>query len=82
MSENSTTPGPVERWRRSFTAFSNGDTDAAMSLWGADRVWDLSPMGLGVYGGLAAILDFWQDWVRLRWVGGRGRGAPQPRQTE
>ena len=63
MSEHSTSPGPGERWRRSFTAFSNGDIDATMSPWGADRVWDLSPMGLGVYGGLAAMRDFWEDWV-------------------
>jgi ketosteroid isomerase-like protein len=63
MTEESASPDLAERWRRSFTAFSNGDIDAPLSLWGPDPVWDLSPMGLGVYDGLAAIRDFWEDWV-------------------
>ena len=63
MSEESTTPDLAERWRRSFTAFNNGDIDSALSLWGPDPVWDLSPMGLGVYDGLAAVRDFWEDWI-------------------
>jgi ketosteroid isomerase-like protein len=63
MPEESTTPDLVERWRGSFVAFNGGDIDAALSLWGPDPVWDLSPMGLGVYDGLAAIRNFWEDWV-------------------
>jgi ketosteroid isomerase-like protein len=63
MSEESTTPDLVERWRGSFAAFNGGDIDAALRLWGPDPVWDLSPMGLGVYDGLAAIRNFWEDWV-------------------
>jgi ketosteroid isomerase-like protein len=63
MREESTTSELVERWRRSFSAFNSGDVDAALSLWGPDPVWDLSPMGLGVYEGLPAIRDFWEDWV-------------------
>jgi ketosteroid isomerase-like protein len=62
MPEDSTTPDLV-RWRRSFSASSSGDIDAALSLWVPDPVWDLSPMGLGAYEGLAAIRDFWEDWV-------------------
>ena len=62
-SEESTTPDLVERWRCSFTAFNRGDIDAALNLWGRDPVWDLSPMGLGVYEGLATIRVFWEDWV-------------------
>jgi ketosteroid isomerase-like protein len=63
MSEEPTTPDPVDRWRRSFTAINHGDIEAALSVWGPDPVWDLSPMGLGVYDGLGAIRDFWEDWV-------------------
>ena len=63
MAEESTTPDLLERWRESFTAFDAGDIDPALRLWGTDPVWDLSPMGLGVYEGLAAIRDMWEDWV-------------------
>jgi ketosteroid isomerase-like protein len=63
MSEESTTGDLVERWRCSFQAITSGDFDAAMSVWGPDLVWDVSPMGLGVYQGLGTRRDFWQDWT-------------------
>jgi ketosteroid isomerase-like protein len=63
VSEEPTTPDLVERWLDSFAAFNSGDIDAALSLWGPDPVWDLSPMGSGEYEGLTAIRAFWEDWV-------------------
>jgi ketosteroid isomerase-like protein len=63
MPEDFAASDPLERWRHSFTAFSNGDINAALILWGPSPVWDLSPMGLGEYEGLEAIRDFWEDWV-------------------
>jgi ketosteroid isomerase-like protein len=62
MSEESTTPN-VERTRRSFEAGNRRDIDAAMSAYGPDSVWDLSPMGLGTYEGLTAIRSFFEDWI-------------------
>jgi ketosteroid isomerase-like protein len=61
--EESTTPDLVERWRKSFQAINNGDVEAALSVWGSNPVWDLSPMGLGAYEGLAAIRDFFEGWI-------------------
>jgi ketosteroid isomerase-like protein len=63
MSEESTTPDLLERWRVSFEAGRSGDYDAAMTIWGPDPVWDTSPLGLGVYEGVAAIREFWEDWI-------------------
>jgi ketosteroid isomerase-like protein len=63
MSEESTTPNLTQVWRRSFDALNAGDIDAAMSRWGHDPVLDLSPMGLGVYEGFAAIRGFWEGWT-------------------
>ena len=63
MSEESTTPQPVEMGRRAGEAASRRDFGAAVSIFGADAVWDLSPMGLGTYEGTAAIRSFFEDWI-------------------
>jgi ketosteroid isomerase-like protein len=63
MPEESTTPDLVERWRGGFDAINSGDIDAAMGVWGPDPVWDMSPIGLGVYEGATAIRGFWEDWT-------------------
>jgi hypothetical protein len=55
MAEESRTPSLTQVWRRSFDALNAGDIDAAMSIWRPDPVFDLSPMGFGVYEGLAPI---------------------------
>jgi ketosteroid isomerase-like protein len=61
MSEESTTPDLVELTRRAFQAADRADFDAIMGLWESNSVWDMSPMGLGVYEG-AAIRRFFEDW--------------------
>jgi ketosteroid isomerase-like protein len=61
MSEESTTPDLVELTRRQFEAADRDDFDAIMSCWASDAVWDMSPMGLGLYEG-AAIRRFFEDW--------------------
>jgi hypothetical protein len=39
------------------------NVDEFASFFGADSVWDLSPMGLGVYESGAAIRAFIEDWI-------------------
>jgi ketosteroid isomerase-like protein len=63
MSEESTTPDPAELTRRSFEAANRRDIGASVSIFAADAVWDLSPVGLGVYEGTAAIRCFFEDWI-------------------
>ena len=63
MSEESTTPDLVELARRSLEAANHRDFDAMLSFWSPDPVWDVSPMGLGVYEGPAAIRGFFEDWI-------------------
>jgi ketosteroid isomerase-like protein len=63
MSQESTTPDLVELARRSWQPVKSRDFDAMMAFWAADPVWDLSPMGLGVYRGVAAVRGFFEDWI-------------------
>jgi ketosteroid isomerase-like protein len=63
MSEESTTPDLVELVRRAYEASSRREFDAMMSFYGPDSVWDVSPLGLGVYEGSAAIRRFFEDWI-------------------
>jgi ketosteroid isomerase-like protein len=62
MAEESTTPDLVALTHRSYEASSEGDLDAILALLGPDAVWDMSPTGLGVYEGVAAIRRFFEDW--------------------
>jgi ketosteroid isomerase-like protein len=61
MPEESTTPDPVELTRRTFEVGNRRDFDAVVSFWRPDYVWDLSPMGLGIYEGAEAIRAFFED---------------------
>ncbi len=63
MAEESTTPDLVELARLSFEPAKSRNFDEMMAFWAADPVWDLSPMGLGVYRGTAAIRGFFEDWI-------------------
>ena len=63
MSEESTTPDLVELVRRAYEASSRRELDAMMSFYGPDSVWDVAPLGLGVYDGAAAIRAFFEDWM-------------------
>jgi ketosteroid isomerase-like protein len=64
MSEESTTPDLVELVRGSFEAGDRRDFDALMSFYAPDAVWDMSPFGVGIFEGLAAIRGFFDDWIR------------------
>jgi len=63
MPEESTTPDLVDLVRRSCEPANRRDWDAALAFWGPDPVWDMSPMGMGVHHGPAAIRRFFEDWV-------------------
>jgi ketosteroid isomerase-like protein len=63
MSEESTTPALVELVRHAYEASGHCDYDAMMSVYGRDSVWDMTPLGLGVYEGHAAIRSFIEDWI-------------------
>jgi ketosteroid isomerase-like protein len=63
VSEESTTPDLVELTRRVFEIGNRRDFDALVDFWSPEYVWDLSPMGLGVYEGASAIRSFFEDWV-------------------
>jgi ketosteroid isomerase-like protein len=63
MPEESTTPDLVELVRGAYEASNRRDFDAMMSVYGHDSVWDMTPMGLGTYEGLAVIRRFFEDWV-------------------
>jgi ketosteroid isomerase-like protein len=57
MSEESTTPDLVEQARQLMEAGGRRDIGALMSFYAPDAVWDMSPMGLGVYQNPRAILE-------------------------
>jgi limonene-1,2-epoxide hydrolase len=63
VSEDPTIPNLVDRYRRSVEAANRGDFDAAMSSFGPDPVWDMSPAGVGTFNGAAAIRGFLEDWI-------------------
>jgi ketosteroid isomerase-like protein len=64
MIDESTTPDLVELVERSVAAINRPDFDQFASFFGSDSVWDLSPMGLGIYEGSAAVRAFVEDWQR------------------
>jgi ketosteroid isomerase-like protein len=63
MSEESTTPDLIELSRLSFEPAKSRDFDGMMAFWADEPVWDLSPMGLGVYRGAPAVRGFFEDWI-------------------
>jgi ketosteroid isomerase-like protein len=48
--------------QRSVDAVNRRDFDQFAGFFGSDSVWDLSPMGLGIYEGSSAVLAFVEDW--------------------
>lgn len=62
--EESRTLDLVELARRVEDAGNRGDLDEAMSFFAPDAVWDLSPMGIGIVEGRAAIRRYLEDWLR------------------
>src|SRR5271169_3333637 len=61
MAEESTTPDVVAL-TRAFCRVG-GRVDEEMSFYGPDPVYDVSPMGIGVFHGRAAIRSFLVDWM-------------------
>jgi ketosteroid isomerase-like protein len=62
MSEESTTRGAADLVRHAIATANDRDLDAMVSFYAPDGVWDLSPIGLGVHEGRAAIRRFFEDW--------------------
>ena len=60
MSEESTTPDPVERGQRLTDAINARDFDAVISFYAPDAVFDQPTFG--VFEGRAAIRSFIEDW--------------------
>jgi ketosteroid isomerase-like protein len=63
MSEESTTPDPVELSRAYVEAWNRHDLDAVMSFFASDAVFDGSAEGIGTFVGVAAIRSFFDDWI-------------------
>jgi ketosteroid isomerase-like protein len=62
MAEESTSADVAELARRAAEPANSGDFEAVMRFWAPNAVWDLSPMGLGIYEG-DAIRAFFEDWM-------------------
>jgi ketosteroid isomerase-like protein len=62
MSDESTTPDPVEITRLVIEAFSRRDLDAVMRFFMPDAVWDLSEAGMETCADAAAIRVFLEVW--------------------
>jgi ketosteroid isomerase-like protein len=58
MPDESTTPDLVELQRRLTAATNRGDADAVVAFYASDAVYDMSPVGMGVFEGQAAAPDF------------------------
>ena len=57
--------GNVERVRRGFAAYHDGDLEGALELWAPDAVWDWSnSVGpeAGIYRGRDEIRAFWEKY--------------------
>jgi ketosteroid isomerase-like protein len=59
MSQESTTPDPVETIRRTFEDFNRGDLDAALAVWAPTGVWRGT---VDDAEGAAAIRDLWVSY--------------------
>ena len=55
-------PDLVELQRRLTAAIGSRDVDAMMAFWAPDGVYDMSPIGMGVFEGQAAARGFIEDW--------------------
>jgi ketosteroid isomerase-like protein len=62
MPEESTTPDLVELQKRLTEVANRRDLDSILAFYAPDGVWDMSPMGMGVFEGQAAARGFLEDW--------------------
>jgi ketosteroid isomerase-like protein len=62
MPGESTTPDLVELQKRLTAATNRGDVDAIVAFYAPDAVYDMSPVGMGVFEGQAAARGFIEDW--------------------
>ena len=62
MSDESTAPDLVELQNRLTAAAQSRDLDAMAGFYAPDGVYDMSPIGMGVFAGRAAGLGFIKDW--------------------
>ena len=62
MSQESTTPDLVARWRQAAGAVGRRDFDAAMGIFAPDAVWEVQPLGIS-HRGAPAIRSFLEDWL-------------------
>jgi ketosteroid isomerase-like protein len=62
VSQESTTPDLTVLVQRIVNAANERDIDAAMRCYAPDGVYDMSPAGLGVRRGHAAIRKHFEDW--------------------
>ena len=62
MSEESTTAGPVERWRQADEAMNRRDFDGLMRFFAPQAVWDAAA-AIGRFEGSAAIRRHLEDWI-------------------
>lgn|GEM_PF-624834 len=62
MSEESTTPDLVELQNALTEAGGRRDLDAITAFYAPGVIWDMSPMGMGVFEGRAAVRGFLEDW--------------------
>jgi ketosteroid isomerase-like protein len=58
----STTPDLMELQKRLTDAANRRDLDATMAFYAPDGVYDMSPIGMGVFEGQAAARGFIEDW--------------------
>jgi ketosteroid isomerase-like protein len=61
-SEESTSPDLAERQKQLTEAVNRRDLDAMMVFYAPDCVYDMSPIGMGVFEGKAAARGFIADW--------------------
>jgi hypothetical protein len=62
MPEESTTTDLVELQKWLTAATNRGDVDAIVAFYAPDAVYDMSPVGMGVFEGQAAARGFIEDW--------------------
>jgi ketosteroid isomerase-like protein len=61
MSEESTS---VDLVRGFLESADRGELEESLRFYSTDAVFDMSPVGLGVYEGREAIRRFYEDWLR------------------
>lgn len=62
MREDSAAPGLVTLTKQVVAAGNARDIEAIMGFFSPDSVWDMSPVGLGIFEGRAALRSLFEDW--------------------